>query len=342
LLSGCTLLLDAGETQCQTDVDCTSRGGAFAGSICADSVCVRPASDAGHDAKTEAGKTPHRDAHVARDSPPDSRGDTKPGEAGAFACLGHHPFPTASKSSVSFAMTLTDYFTSAPVTSVSVAVCVNPTDPSCALPFATAIPDATGTVTFMLDTSNGPFTGYFKVDPLAPGMADGGGADGAVRDGGGDATTATPAGYVPARIYYSDDPIADDFTDSWGLFTVSIESALTALFGLTPIDQRLGIALLTVYGCGPLKNGVQAAGVSVAIDTSSTKTEGFYIQNGMPSGTATETDSSGVAGFIDVTPGVRTFTATQVSTGTVVSTLSAYVFPGVVTYANVEPTYMGR
>jgi len=335
LLAACSLMVDAGQQQCHTDQDCTTRGGLFAGSRCVNTVCVAAAvgADAGHDATADSARADARvDAH--RDA---AASDASDAGNQPWACLGHHPAPTASSATATFKLTLTDFFTNAAVTTVTVKACASATDPSCALPEATRTPDATGTVTFALDTSQGPFTGYFWVSPVAgdagagPDASGTSGLDGAAPDGGQLGADA----YLPSRIYYSDDPIAGDFTDSWSLITGSTEATLTKLFGLPPVDTKLGIALLTVLDC----NRNQATGVSVAVDQVSTETEGFYEKNGTISATATQTDSSGVAGFVNVPVGARTFTVDLAATKAPIGSLGAYVFPGAVTYANIGPAF---
>lgn len=338
LLAACSLVVDAGQQQCHTDTDCKSRGGPFAGSRCVNTVCVAAAvgTDAGHDAGHDAS----RDATHDRAPAVDARRDATGADGGLnrrWACLDHHPVPTASGLPINVTLTFTDFFLSVPVTTVTVKACPNVTDPSCALPVGTAPTDATGMVKLKLPTTNGPFAGYFLITPTLPDAgvrtdaSGGGGADGSSPEGGaGDGST-----YVTSRIYYSDDPIATDFTDTWALFTNAEEATLASVFQLPPADPSLGIALLTVIDC----TGQPAAGVSVEVDTASTETEGFYVSQGIISSTATQTDSSGIAGFVNVPTGARTFTAEFATTRATLGTLSAYLFPGAATYADLGPAF---
>jgi hypothetical protein len=64
-------------------------------------------------------------------------------------------------------------------------------------------------------------------------------------------------------------------------------------------DGGLGHVLVTIYDC----QDHQAPGVTLTYDSSSTQTETFYFQNGLPNLKATQTDGYGLAGALNMPVG---------------------------------------
>ena len=132
--------------------DCPGRGAEFAGSRCVEAVCV------GGSAPADAG--PETDSV---DAAPDGGGpDANP----ALTCLGNHPAPKPTVASATATWRFTDLLSAAPVTSIKIRLCPNPSDPTCGSPAATVVPDATGHVAFALDLTKGAFNGYIAIDPI--------------------------------------------------------------------------------------------------------------------------------------------------------------------------------
>ncbi len=302
--TACSLLLSTAEDQCATDDDCAKRGAAFAGSRCVSTVCV-PAADAATDAA---------DADASNVRGPD------------FACLGNHPAPKPASPTAR----LTEYFhdflvDKRPITSVSVRVCPNAADPTCAGVAITKKPDSTGHVTFDLDVSQGPFTGYLAVDPILP---DGGSA---LVDAGDIADT-----YMPARIYFASIPVAADLSDDWNLPTYGTFETFLQLYGLPPRDPKLGVAFVVMYDCA----GKPAAGVSSVVDSVSSSTLSFYFVENAPVLTASSTDGSGYVGFVNLPTGARTWTAKVAANQRPFGSLTMYALPGVISFANFGPEFL--
>jgi hypothetical protein len=84
--------------------------------------------------------------------------------------------------------------------------------------------------------------------------------------------------------------------------------------------------------------GARTAGVTVNISPTGKET-GFYSHNNAPVTTATQTDSSGTSGFINVAaPSVITVTGTVAATGKEMGKVTTLVRPGAMTYQYLRPT----
>jgi hypothetical protein len=68
--TACSVLIDAQRQQCKTDDDCRNRGAAFTGSVCNNSVCVRPggSGDGGTDASADGSKDGGINTDAKRDT----------------------------------------------------------------------------------------------------------------------------------------------------------------------------------------------------------------------------------------------------------------------------------
>jgi hypothetical protein len=330
--TACSLLLTTSGNQCATDGDCAARGGAFAGSRCLDSVCV-PAT-ATTDATTASDSTTDgTGASEVSVADATSDGATDAGADGGLRCLGHHPVPTPTVARA----TLTEWFhgfldPSQPFTNISVRLCPNANDPSCTGVAATKTPDATGHVTFDIDLSTGPFTGYLAIDPVVASGDAGAGdasADGGGIDGGGSESI------IPSRVYFAAVPIAGDTTDDWQLLTPSTFSTFTSLYSLAPFDPKYGATFLVTVDC----DGASQAGLAGSVDSLNASSYSFYFVMNQPSSTAMQTDSNGQIGFMNLPTGARTFNVTFAASRAAYSTITMYSLPNTISYANVGPGF---
>jgi|CZKU01.1.fsa_nt_gi hypothetical protein len=98
--------------------------------------------------------------------------------------------------------------------------------------------------------------------------------------------------------------------------------------GLDPAGN-VGHAIVTVYDC--LDH--QAPLVSVTYSTSAPSTVPYYFADGLPSSTATMTDSYGLAGAVNLPIGSMTVTAALPSSKTPVGMTAFLVRPGALTFA---------
>jgi hypothetical protein len=102
----------------------------------------------------------------------------------------------------------------------------------------------------------------------------------------------------------------------------------------TGIDTTRGAAIALGYDC----QGITAPGMQFSVDEADDNTLPFFMEKGLPSLTATETDSSGQGGFINVQPGSRLFTATLRESGAHIGTVSVLVRAPYITYTTMVPT----
>jgi hypothetical protein len=102
----------------------------------------------------------------------------------------------------------------------------------------------------------------------------------------------------------------------------------------TGIDLTRGAAIALGYDC----QGITAPGLQFAVDEADDTTLPFFMEKGLPSLTATETDSSGQGGFINVKPGIRRFSGTLRETGAHIGTVSVVVRAPFITYTTMVPT----
>src|SRR6185503_1132333 len=109
----CNLVIDTNRVQCTIDSDCTARGGAFANSVCLDSVCQPNAK---------------------------------------WACLSKPATPSTQPAPYQVVIPLRNLVTMQPVANAQVKLC-RKLDIDCTMPVNTATSDAAGQVTFALDAN---------------------------------------------------------------------------------------------------------------------------------------------------------------------------------------------
>ncbi len=85
--------------------------------------------------------------------------------------------------------------------------------------------------------------------------------------------------------------------------------------------------------------GHAARGVSVSVSPPATGSRPFYFAGAVPSSSATQTDDSGLFGYVNVAPGTYTLTATLAGTMARIGTATFDVRPGFITdIVNVRPS----
>jgi hypothetical protein len=102
------------------------------------------------------------------------------------------------------------------------------------------------------------------------------------------------------------------------------------------IDPARGHVFLFALDCD-LTFGTFAPGVSFSVEPAEATTRSFYLAGGLPSTTATQTDESGIGGFVNLAPGVVTVRGSIVATKRPSGTASVLVRPGTVTYSAIAP-----
>jgi len=144
----------------------------------------------------------------------------------------------------------------------------------------------------------------------------------------------TGTGYLPSKLYTGQlladasafaPPVAIIGTEQVAL----LASAVGVPMELNP-EAGVGHAFFQVYDCFDR----HAAGVAftLAIDAGP-QTVQWYLKNSLPSTTATETDSVGSGGAVNVPAGAVTVTATLVATKRTIGAISAVITAGGTTFA---------
>ena len=265
----CTVLNDLDREQCSSDDDCRQRGGAFAESLCRQSVCV-----------------------------------TDP----VWGCLGkvNWPEPTGG-GKVTARLHLSDLLSTMPVTDATARVCTK-LDTSCERPSATGLTsDSDGILAVELDKH---FDGFLEIS--SP-------------------TTLSPL------LYFFYPPLDADRDVPYVPLVPPAAFIQLAMQTQASIKFDRGAAIAISYDC----SNATSPGLQFSVDRDETKEDlklPFFMEKGLPSLTATETDVSGQGGFINVDPGIRVLSGLRKSNGAHVGTVSLVVRPGLITYTTMVPT----
>jgi hypothetical protein len=182
-----------------------------------------------------------------------------------WRCL-NDPAPTVPLTKTSFTLVLlaNEFGSGKGMPGVTMRACSG-SDYFCSTPLTdTAVSDATGRVTLKINQSS--FNGYIEMKGEQ---------------------------LVPSLWFLGE--IKNDFDQGILMIDVATFAVLTGALG-TPRDDR-GHILMTTFTCA----GTQASGVRFAIDPMDDAIGAYFIDR-TPSKTATMTDSSGNAGFMNVRP----------------------------------------
>ena len=116
---------------------------------------------------------------------------------------------------------------------------------------------------------------------------------------------------------------------------------LTAVEVVSGIGLLLGVSVNPdaghIFGLTGDWNQQPISNVTLRSEVVATDTEQYYFDGSLPSKTATETDASGLGGFINVPAGLVTITATSLDVGRLGSA-TVLVKPGHITYLGIGPT----
>jgi hypothetical protein len=250
-------------------------------------------------------------ADVANDAPVD---------AGPWGCLGNVVFPQPDASTVSVTVPLVDLITMKPVTAVNALLCAK-TDFTCGTPLASTQPTMNGLLVF--NNLTPPFNGYVLITPVLP--------DGGFPDGGDGGSVLDL--YVPSLVYFNP-PLVHDTLYTTTILVTGYALGTVAMGAQTPLDLDAGAVFMETVDC----NGHPAPGVSVIVDSTGPLTKGFYFQGGLPTTTASSTDVTGYAGFVNVPLGPRTVTGTLQGTGQRIGTATVLAAKSVISYTTLAPS----
>jgi hypothetical protein len=302
-LAACSLLLPLGAQQCSVDSDCTSRGGAFAGTVCASNVCVLPK------AGVEGGPGDGGAADAADEA----------AEAGPWDCLDQPGQVLDLNATVGITFIMFDAlkpidappggngFSGAtsytPVSGVSLQAC-DILDPQCTKPITPLVTSNDAGVANVTLAQN--FAGFFQF---------------------------WGAGSLPSTVYPGH-LLADASTETMTLAVLggSETQLLAAALGVpmqTNPDAGVGSAFFQAYDC--FDRAAPGVSYTLPID-GGPETVQWYSNNQLPSTTATQTDSQGVGGVLNVPAGALAATATLAGTNRQLGTTNAIIYPGGLTY----------
>ncbi|MBI5502065.1 MAG: hypothetical protein HY907_17615 [Deltaproteobacteria bacterium] len=224
-----------------------------------------------------------------------------------WSCLGSVVWGTPIEASLDMTGTALDYVTDAPIEGATVKVCAR-ADAACATPLDEGTTDAAGQVTLTVPLGTTGFDGYFEV---------------------------SATGYVTV-LRYTVEPITEmPGADARVVSMVDTTTfaMLAAAAGVTP-DPTRGHLVVNALDCNP----TLAAGVSLDVDTADVSSTAVYMVGGLPSTSATETDSSGAAGFINLPAGAATISTTLVSTGEAIASTDITIRAGAAALFPLPPT----
>jgi hypothetical protein len=200
----------------------------------------------------------------------------------------------------------------APIADATAQVCKK-IDVECTVPVATAQSDMMGNVSFDIDKN---FSGYVQFQK---------GTD-----------------IVPGLYFFNPPPDHDLDMVSVQIVTPGIVTALTKTL-MSPQLMQNGLTLINTLDC----NGKGAAGISI-VGEGLDKVEGdggpppttFYSIGGLPNAGATETDSGGFGGFVNLPPGTLAVKGIVNGTKRELQEISILIRANAITYAKLVP--LGR
>lgn len=224
----------------------------------------------------------------------------------AWGCLGASTSPSSDAGTAgptaTFQIRIVSLVTGKPAPSVSLRIC-SAYDFECTStqPLIQADP-MTGIVPVTVPV---PFNGYFEI--TAP-------------------DAVTTLSFPPEHLHDGIDyPLLK-------LVPLSTLTGYADAFGTT-LDMTLGHVIFDTLDC----QRAPAAAISAAIDLELPSTRLFYVRDGLPSKTATVTDETGLAGYINLAKGTVTVTGTLAATKQKIGSRSVLIRPGAVSFFGVGP-----
>ena len=215
-----------------------------------------------------------------------------------WGCIGKVE-PLASGEMNTLSSRLLDLITNQPATNITVKLC-NKYDAPCEAPINTPVPDADGVVTVTIPSE---LEAYLDVQ----------GPD-----------------YYPTIAFL--DHVAQDKNEVVYIIPTGIVEALAVTADVT-LDESKGILLGRMTDC----TLAPTAGASVSVFPTDKETR-FYTINNTATPDASQTDSAGNSGFINVSPGTVTMTGTVGPMGKTFGTVSTLIRSGTITAQILRPT----
>ncbi len=222
----------------------------------------------------------------------------------AWSCVGSVSKPSSSSSTITVRLPLRDLFTGEPRAGVTVRHC-QALDVNCALPTGPdAVTDSKGEATLTLSAPN--FGGMFQL---------------------------VASGDVAASLVYPHPTSLVDGVTLPAVRTIgpgALRSAVEAS-GFV-YDTARGTVIVEARDC----LGASAGGVTWSASNKAPDSVAWFLRDGAPSKTATNTDASGLGGFFLMPPGAQTISPSH--GGQALPDRKVYAAADAVTYVFVSPT----
>jgi len=164
-----------------------------------------------------------------------------------------------------------------------------------------------------------------------------------VTDSQGKVTLSTPAGFdgyvrfeSPATsnlLFFFNPPVTRDQPDTQ--LSIGGPEVIGLLAKQARVDQDTGRGVILI-GARDCAGGI-APGVTLAANVHDAIATSFYSEQGLPSGTATQTDSAGYGGLLNAAPGSITFTGIVAATGLEFGHVTVLAQAQSLTYGSVVP-----
>lgn len=216
-----------------------------------------------------------------------------------WSCTKHAALTTKSTAPVSVDFSLFDAVSMSTVSGVEAKLC-GKLDLECAAPLAMMTTAGDGLVMFDVKPL---FDGYIQLN----------------RDG-----------YDPTLMFLP--PIMESISLGQFPYTMAAAAAFLGTQLGNPLLPDTGRVLTTIAGC----DMQTTAGVTLLGENMGSDAVGFYALSGFPSLTATATDESGFAGFVNVTPGAITLNA-ELASGRRIGRASMFVRAKYVSLRRIQP-----
>jgi hypothetical protein len=226
------------------------------------------------------------------------------GGTGPWDCVGE-PIREPGSGKFTTSGTVSELNTGAPVPDATVSACRS-MDADCVEPLATS--DVTPEGMFTMEVSQ-DFQGYFRVQP--------------------------PASFIPAIVQMTIPISTVRGSPDIVLFdTKSLNGLATVL--TTAIDSTAGHAFFSISDC----NGELARDISVTVSSmnAGNYSQYYLADNMIPTTQRTFTGQQGGGGFVNLTPGLKTFQVVKVGdTELRVATVGAPIKAGYTTFFQIQP-----
>jgi len=276
----------------------------------------------------------------------DIPGDPRVVASGPWRCLGKTPVATEAARSTAMVRVqpcnfITDCTTN--VTGLTAQLC-DKRDVGCLSPRLVGLTQTDGEFRFDVPTAGGGFSGYLLIDsPVAlctDSAAFGGVAGKALCDLV--APTCNPTApdarcytklYAPSMLFFNP-PVVNDMPSAMPLqmFPISGLPTVIAAAGIQ-VDPAAGNLFIQALDC----DGHPAAGVTYQIQQFGTQVSPLFVDNGIVSSVATQTDASGIGGFVRVPPGFVSVTG-YLADATAIGGIGVQSISSVLTYTTLIPT----